>query len=168
GIIALGTEGISHRAGPVLGGFLHATLGNAAEMIIAIGALHGGHVELVKASITGSIVGNLLLVLGASFFVGGIGRTSQRFHRTAATNTATMLFLAVVALVMPAVFDLALYGTLKAEPVALRQLSICTALVLMSAYIGSLIYAFARQKDLLRPTKQERDDSGLTSKHAVM
>src|SRR5262249_34074608 len=83
------------------------------------------------------------------------------------TNAATMLFLAVVALVMPAVFDLALYGTLKAEPVALRQLSICTAVVLMGAYVGSLIYAFARQKDLLRPTKEEHDESGLTTAHAI-
>src|SRR5437899_11370999 len=127
-LIGLGTEQLARRAGPGLGGFLNATFGNAAELIIAIVALNNGHVELVKASITGSIVGNLLLVLGASFFVGGLGRTSQKFHRTAATNAATMLFLAVVALVMPAVFDLSLYGTLKAEPVALRQLSICTAL----------------------------------------
>ena len=167
GIIGLGTEELAHRAGPAIGGFLNATFGNAAELIIAIVALHGGHVELVKASITGSIVGNLLLVLGASFFVGGLGRTTQKFHRTAATNTATMLFLAVVALVMPAVFDLALYGTLEAEPAALKQLSICTALVLMGAYIGSLIYAFAQQKDLFRPTKEARTESGLTSAHAV-
>jgi Ca2+:H+ antiporter len=167
GIIGLGTEELAHRAGPAIGGFLNATFGNAAELIIAIVALHGGHVELVKASITGSIVGNLLLVLGASFFVGGLGRTTQKFHRTAATNTATMLFLAVVALVMPAVFDLALYGTLEAEPAALKQLSICTALVLMGAYIGSLIYAFAQQKDLFRPTKEGRTESGLTSAHAV-
>jgi Ca2+:H+ antiporter len=65
------------------------------------------------------------------------------------------------------VFDLALYGTLKAEPEALNRLSICTAVVLMGAYIGSLIYAFARQKDLFRPTKEERHDTGLTSRHAV-
>jgi len=167
GIIGLGTEELARRAGPGLGGFLNATFGNAAELIIAIVALNNGHVELVKASITGSIVGNLLLVLGASFFIGGIGRTVQKFHRTAATNAATMLFLAVVALVMPAVFDLALYGTLKAEPVALRQLSIATALVLMTAYVGSLVYAFARQKDLLRPTKEEMHGVGLTSTHAV-
>src|SRR5438874_5742348 len=142
GVIGLGTEQLARRSGPVLGGFLNATFGNAAELIIALVALHGGHIELVKASITGSIVGNLLLVLGASFFVGGLGRTSQKFHRTTATNTATMLFLAVVALVMPAVFDLALYGNLNAEPVALKRLSICTAVVLMIAYLGSLIYAF--------------------------
>ena len=73
GIIGLGTEELAHRTGPAIGGFLNATFGNAAELIIAIVALHGGHVELVKASITGSIVGNLLLVLGASFFVGRSG-----------------------------------------------------------------------------------------------
>jgi len=167
GIIGLGTEELAHRAGPGIGGFLNATFGNAAELIIAIVALHGGHIELVKASITGSILGNLLLVLGASFFIGGLGRTVQKFHRTAATNTATMLFLAVVGLVMPAVFDLALYGTLAAEPAALKSLSISTAVVLMAAYIGSLIYAFARQKDLFRPSQAEHHASGLSTTHAV-
>ena len=167
GLIGLGTEQLARRSGPALGGFLNATFGNAAELIIAIVALHGGHVELVKASITGSIVGNLLLVLGASFFVGGLGRTTQKFHRTTATNTATMLFLAVVALVMPAVFDLALYGTLNTEPAALKSLSICTAVVLMGAYIGSLIYAFARQKDLFRPSQAEHHVSDLSTAHAI-
>ena len=167
GIIGLGTEELAHRAGPGVGGFLNATFGNAAELIIAIVALHGGHVELVKASITGSIVGNLLLVLGASFFFGGLGRKTQRFHRTAATNASTMLFLAVVALVMPAVFDLALYGSLQAEPAALKRLSICTAIVLMVAYVGSLIYAFISQKDLFRPVQEKRDESGLNTNHAV-
>ena len=104
------------RSGPALGGLLNATFGNAAELIIATVALSEGRVGLVKASITGSIVGNLLLVLGLAFFVGGLGRRTQKFHRTAATNAAAMLFLAVVALVMPAVFDLTLYGTLAAEP----------------------------------------------------
>src|SRR6202163_4242059 len=106
GLIGLGTEQLARRSGPALGGFLNATFGNAAELIIAVVALRDGHIALVQASITGSIVGNLLLVLGLSFFVGGLGRRSQRFHRTPATNTAAMLFLAVVSLVMPAVYDL--------------------------------------------------------------
>src|SRR5207249_6846784 len=106
---------------------------NAAELIIAVVALHNGHIALVKASITGSIVGNLLLVLGLSFFAGGLGRRSQKFHRTAATNTAAMLFLAVVALVLPAVFDLSLYGTLAAIPAALDRLSFWTALHLIAS-----------------------------------
>src|SRR5213594_1234026 len=150
GIIGLGTDELAHRSGPAWGGFLNATFGNAAEAIIAIVALHDGHIALVKASITGSIVGNLLLVLGLSFFVGGLGRRSQKFHRTAATNTAAMLFLAVVALVMPAVFDLSLYGNLAARPLEIDRLSFWSALVLIVAYTGSLIYAFAAQRDLFR------------------
>jgi Ca2+:H+ antiporter len=150
GLIGLGTEQLARRSGPALGGFLNATFGNAAELIIALVALHNGHIELVKASITGSIVGNLLLVLGLSFFVGGLGRRSQKFNRTAATNTAAMLFLAVVALVMPAVFDLSLYGSLDARPPALDRLSFWSALVLILAYGGSLVYAFTSQRDLFR------------------
>jgi Ca2+:H+ antiporter len=168
GVIGLGTEELACRSGPALGGFLNATFGNAAELIIGIIALHQGHVELVKASITGSIIGNLLLVLGLSFFVGGLGRRSQKFDRTAASNMAVMLFLAVVALVMPAVFDLALYGTLSALPPQIEYLSICTALVLIVAYAGSLIYAFTADRDLFRPAPvPERHAGGLSTGQAL-
>jgi Ca2+:H+ antiporter len=158
GLIGLGTEQLARRSGPGWGGFLNATFGNAAELIIAVVALRSGHVELVKASITGSIVGNLLLVLGLSFFVGGLGRRSQKFHRTAANNTAAMLFLGVVALVMPAVFDLSIYGSLKAESPALDSLSFWSAIVLIVAYAGSLIYAFTSQRDLFRSTHDGKHD----------
>src|SRR3954463_7577317 len=137
GLIGLGTEQLARRSGPALGGFLNATFGNAAELIIAVVGLRNGPVELVKASIPGSIIGNLLLVLGLSFFVGGLGRRSQKFHRTSANNTSAMLFLGVVALVMPAVFDLAIYGNLKAHPAALDRLSFWSALILIGAYAGS-------------------------------
>jgi Ca2+:H+ antiporter len=157
GLIGLGTEQLSQRAGPALGGLLNATFGNAAELIIAVVALRNGHVELVKASITGSIIGNLLLVLGLSFFVGGVGRRSQNFHRTSATNTSAMLFLGVVALVMPAVFDLSLFGNLKAHPAALDHLSFWSALILIGAYGGSLVYAFTAHRDLFRPEPQAHD-----------
>src|SRR5947208_1480098 len=160
GLIGEGTEQLASRCGPAWGGFLNATFGNAAELIIALVAFGNGHVGLVKASITGSIVGNLLLVLGLSFFAGGLGRRSQKFHRTAATNTAAMLFLAVVALVMPAVFDLSLYGTLTARPPAIDRLSFWTALVLVGAYTGSLVYAFTSQRDLFRST-HEQEKGGL-------
>ena len=150
GLIGLGTEQLARRSGPAWGGFLNATFGNAAELIIALVALREGHVALVKASITGSIVGNLLLVLGLSFFVGGLGRRSQTFHRTAANNTSAMLFLGVVALVMPAVFDLALYGNLQARPPAIDRLSFWSAIVLIIAYAGSLVYAFTAHRDLFR------------------
>jgi len=171
GIIGLGTEELARRSGPAWGGFLNATFGNAAELIIAIVALREGHLALVQASITGSIVGNLLLVLGLSFFAGGLGRRSQKFHRTAANNTAAMLFLAVVALVMPAVFDLALYGTLSVRPAAIDRLSLGSAGVLICAYVGSLIYAFTAHRDLFRstPDTHARDGGpGLSSTQAGM
>jgi Ca2+:H+ antiporter len=167
GVIGLGTEELADRSGPALGGFLNATFGNAAELIIAIVALGQGHVELVKASISGSIIGNLLLVLGFSFFVGGLGRRSQKFNRTAATNTSAMLFLAVVALVMPAVFDLTLYGTLAARPPAIDRLSLGTAVVLIIAYAGSLIYAFTADRDLFRSAPGRHSHSGITVPIAI-
>jgi Ca2+:H+ antiporter len=153
-IIGLATDQLALRVGPAAGGLLNATFGNAAELIIAIVALGRGHVDLVKASITGSIVGNLLLVLGLSFLVGGIGRRSQQFNRTSATNAAALLFLAVVALVVPAVFDLTFFGTLNARPPAIYRLSLCSAVVLIAAYAGNLVYAFTAQRDLLRSSER--------------
>lgn len=168
GLIGLGTEQLARRAGPAWGGFLNATFGNAAELIIALVALRNGHIELVKASITGSIIGNLLLVLGLSFFVGGLGRRTQTFHRTSATNTSAMLFLGVVALVMPAVFDLSLYGSLNARPPALDRLSFWSALILIGAYAGSLVYAFTAQRDLFRPTHEGAHDGPVFSTGAAV
>ena len=163
GLIGLGTEQLARRSGPTLGGFLNATFGNAAELIIAVVALHNGHVELVKASITGSIIGNLLLVLGLSFFVGGLGRRVQTFHRTSATNTSAMLFLGVVALVMPAVFDLSLFGNLDARPPAIERLSLWSALILIGAYVGSLVYAFTANRDLFRPERARHGGAALSA-----
>ena len=168
GLIGLGTEQLARRAGPAWGGFLNATFGNAAELIIAIVALRNGHIELVKASITGSIIGNLLLVLGLSFFVGGLGRRTQKFHRTSATNTSAMLFLGVVALVMPAVFDLSLYGSLDARPPVLDRLSFWSALILIGAYAGSLVYAFTAHRDLFRPTHDGAHDGPVFSTGAAV
>jgi len=169
GIIGLGTEQLAQQSGPALGGFLNATFGNAAELIIAVVAINRHHVALVKASITGSIVGNLLLVLGAAFFAGGLGRPFQKFHRTAATNTTAMLFLAVVALVMPAVFDLTLYGTLAARPASIDRLSLCSAVVLIVAYLGSLLYALTTERDLFRTTHEGgRDAPRLSQRMALI
>jgi Ca2+:H+ antiporter len=167
GLIGLGTEQLARRSGPALGGFLNATFGNAAELIIAVVALRNGHIELVKASITGSIIGNLLLVLGLSFFVGGLGRRTQKFHRTSANNTSAMLFLGVVALVMPAVFDLSIYGNLAAHPAALDRLSFWSALILIGAYSGSLIYAFTAHRDLFRSEHKEHDGPGFSTGAAI-
>ncbi|HVW18058.1 MAG TPA: cation transporter, partial [Solirubrobacteraceae bacterium] len=100
------TEELAERSGPGIGGLLNVTFGNAPELIIAIFALADGLHEVVKASLIGSILGNVLLVLGASMVAGGWGRDRQFFDRTAASAQASMLFLAAVAMTMPAIYEL--------------------------------------------------------------
>src|SRR5262252_7230154 len=114
GLIGEATEELANRCGPTLGGFLNATFGNAAEFIIAIVGLRAHHVAVVKASITGSIIGNLLLVFGASCLAGGLGHGTQRFSKQAAGSPTVMLTLAVAALVMPATVELVAFGSLSA------------------------------------------------------
>ena len=99
GLIGRATEDLACHTGPTVGGLLNATFGNAAELIIALVALKAGHIEVVKASITGSIIGNLLLVFGGSCLVGGLTHGTQKFSRVAASSSTTMLVLAVAALV---------------------------------------------------------------------
>src|SRR5215217_2627113 len=108
------TEAIAARTGPGIGGLLNVTFGNAPELIIAFFALIEGLQEVVKASIVGSIIGSILLVMGAAMLVGGLPREKQHFSRTAANAQSTMLLLAVVALVLPAMFQLIHGGGLPA------------------------------------------------------
>jgi Ca2+:H+ antiporter len=150
GLIGEATEALANRSGPTLGGFLNATFGNAAELIIAIVALRANRVEIVKASITGSIIGNLLLVFGASCFVGGLTHGTQRFNRTSSGSATVMLSLAVAALVMPATVDFFAFGSLNARPEVLLRLSAWTAWVLLVVYVAGLIFAFRTNKDPLR------------------
>jgi Ca2+:H+ antiporter len=153
GFIGTGTEDLARRSGPTLGGFLNATFGNAAELIIAIVALRGHHAEIVKASITGSILGNLLLVFGISCLAGGLRHGTQRFNRTSAGSATIMLALAVVALVMPAVVDLVAFGSLKAHPPAIDRLSFWTSSILLVVYAAGLVFTFRTNKDPLRRTE---------------
>lgn len=152
-LIGEATEELACRSGPTLGGFLNATFGNAAELIIAIVALSAHHVEVVKASITGSIIGNLLLVFGASCFVGGLKHGTQRFNRIAAGSATTMLVLAVVALVMPAVVDLVAFGSLHAHPEVIDNLSFWASLVLLGVYGAGLVFSFSTNQDPLRAAR---------------
>ena len=101
------TEELASRSGAAVGGFLNVTFGNAPELIIALFALGRGLHELVKATLIGSVIGNILLVLGAAMFVGGLGRDGQRFSRRSANAQSRMLVLAAVAFAVPAVFQLA-------------------------------------------------------------
>jgi len=150
GLIGGATDHLAERAGPTLGGFLNATFGNAAELIIAIAALRAHHTAVVKASITGSIIGNLLLVFGLSCVVGGFTHGSQKFNRTSAGTATVMLFLATVALVMPAVVDLVSFGSLQAHPEEIDRLSFWTSIVLLVVYVAGLVFSFRYNRDPLR------------------
>ncbi len=140
-LIGRATEQVAEYVGAGPGGLLNATLGNAPELIIGILALRAGLFVVVKASISGSIIGNVLLVLGLSMVAGGWGRERQTFNRTRAGANAAMLFLAVVALVMPAVFDLTVFGTIVYTKPPVEQLSILVSAVLLATYVANLIFS---------------------------
>jgi Ca2+:H+ antiporter len=133
-----GTEELAIHTGPRIGGLLNATLGNAAELIITIFALREGLLDLVRASITGSILGNLLLVLGLSLLFGGLKNGVQTFDRRTAGINATLVILAVVALLVPSLFDVALQEDLAAE----LGLSESVAIVMIILYALYVLYGF--------------------------
>jgi len=161
GLIGTATEHLARRAGPTLGGFLNATFGNAAELIIAIAALRGHHTAVVKASITGSIIGNLLLVFGLSCFVGGLRHGRQKFSRLSAGSSTVMLFLATVALVMPALVALISFGSLEAHPAVIDTLSFWSSIVLLAVYAAGLVFSFRSQRDPLRIDPGRSHGAGL-------
>jgi Ca2+:H+ antiporter len=156
------TEELAARSGPGIGGLLNVTFGNAPELIIALFALGKGLHEVVKASIVGSILGNVLLVLGAAMFVGGLKRDRQYFDRTAASAQSSMLLLAGVALVMPAIFELVNGPGLPqpgAERVnyegAVEGLSAAVACVLIVSYVAGLFFSLKTHRDLFNPVHDE-------------
>lgn len=149
------TEALAERTGPALGGLLNATFGNAAELIIALVALRAGLVDLVKASITGSILGNLLLILGLSFVAGGLRRPLVRFNRTAAGASAAMLTLAVAGLVFPALFQ-ATHAS--APPTVVLHLSEAVAVILAATYAASLLFALRTHRALFAADHAHQGD----------
>jgi Ca2+:H+ antiporter len=143
------TETLSERAGAGVGGLLNATFGNAAELIIALMALSKGLTSVVKASLTGSIIGNMLLVLGASAVAGGMRYSTQRFNKTAARVSSTTLGLAGIALIIPTVFHV----SADAHPAGWsrdteQRLSLAIAVVLLVTYVFSLIFSLVTHKGL--------------------
>ncbi|HEX5927456.1 MAG TPA: calcium/proton exchanger [Baekduia sp.] len=161
------TEELAHRSGPGIGGLLNVTFGNAPEIIIALFALNAGLHEVVKASLIGSMLGNILLVLGASMFVGGLGRDRQKFDRTAASSQSAMLLLAAVALVMPAIFELIQGNGLPLPgdeivdyPSDVEQLSLAVAIVLMATYAAGLLFSLKTHRDLFNPDHGEGSAPG--------
>jgi Ca2+:H+ antiporter len=137
GLMGEATENLSHHVGPNIGGLLNATFGNAAELIIAFMALRAGEHEIVKASLTGSIIGNMLVVLGLAMLLGGWRYKELKFSHIAAESGSSMMVLAVVALVIPAV-----YGNVTdhLKPGQLESISFDIAWVLLAMYVASLVF----------------------------
>ncbi|HEY9788289.1 MAG TPA: calcium/proton exchanger [Candidatus Obscuribacterales bacterium] len=138
GLMGKSTEYLADRVGQGWGGLLNATFGNACELIIALSALRAGYVDIVRASITGSIIGNILLVLGLSMLAGGMRFQTQSFNRTAATTTATLLALAAISLTVPAVFHSA-----HSSPHVINEtrLSLAISVIQLITYVASLWFA---------------------------
>ena len=164
------TEQLAARAGPGIGGLLNVTFGNAAELIIAFFLLIEGLQEIVKASLVGSIIGNCLLVLGASMLVGGWKREKQTFSVTAAQFQAGMLLLAVLVMIAPAVFELVHGGSLPGVDEELHNyedevegLSIGISIVLILSYIAGLWFSLKTHSDIFNAGHDEEHEGELWS-----
>lgn len=161
------TEELAARSGPGIGGLLNVTFGNAPELIIALFALNAGLHEVVKASIIGSILGNVLLVLGAAMVVGGAKRDKQTFSATAASAQSAMLLLAAAALVMPAIYEMVEGSGLPAPGAEIvnydptvEHLSAAVAVVLILTYVAGLFFSLRTHKDLFNPEHVHEEGAG--------
>ncbi len=152
------TEHLAEKLGEGIGGLLNATFGNAAELIIALMALRAGMFDVVKASITGSIIGNILLVLGLSILVGGLRFPQQTFNATAAALGSTMMALSAIGLLLPAVFHL----IVRNSPVVREQnLSLEIAIVLFITYVLSLIFTLKTHSHLYVGELQDEEEKAI-------
>jgi Ca2+:H+ antiporter len=156
GWLGRATEELAGHAGAGVGGLLNATFGNAAELIIATIAIRQGLYSVVKASLTGSIIGNILLVLGAAALAGGLKHKRQRFNLTAARAQATLLTLAAIALVMPAAFH-----SLGGPQAVMKEdgLSLGISWVLLIAYGLHLLFSLRTHKQLFAGERAEEEDA---------
>src|SRR3989337_1200746 len=159
GLMGKATEHFSHSLGAGPGGLLNATFGNAAELIIALMAMQKGMYDMVKASIAGSIIGNILLVMGLSVIVGGVKFKKQTFNRTAAGMGATLLTLSAIGLVVPAIFHFVV-GSAYVEQE--KELSLEIAIVLFVTYILSLVFTLRTHKQLYAGKAAQLEDEALS------
>ena len=160
------TESLATKTGPTVGGLLNATFGNATELIIAFFALQAGKTEVVKASITGSMIGNMLLVLGLALFLGGIKHQKQTFNKQMAGSLASMLMIVMIAFMIPALFDfteLASGVPLVEATVTNARFSLAASVVLIVLYICNMIFSLVTHKDLLSTSDNEHEEEGAWS-----
>jgi len=157
GMLGRATEHLTAHVGAGIGGLLNASLGNAAELIIALAALRSGLHDVVKASLTGSILGNILLVLGASMVAGGLKYERQKFNQTAAGMGASLLLLAAVGLIIPALF----HFTAADRGAAIeRELSLEIAIVLFAIYVLSLVFSLRTHRHVFAGEPHDPSDLG--------
>jgi len=157
GWLGRATEQLAHHTGEGIGGLLNATFGNAAELIIALMALRKGLYPVVKASLTGSILGNILLVLGASVLAGGIKYKRQRFNVTAARSQSTLLTLSAIGLIVPAAFHF-LAG--PGQKLREADLSLEISIVLLIAYAMNLLFSLHTHKQLFAGDSESEAEEG--------
>jgi len=165
GLMGRSTEVLADKLGTGMGGLLNATFGNACELLIALSALKAGLIDVVKASITGSIIGNVLLVMGAAMLAGGFKYKTQTFNRTAATTSSTLLALAAICLVVPAVFHY--YGRQSGQitPGEEHNLALAIALVQFTVYLLSLYFSLATHKNLYVREVDEEVEEAIGTEH---
>jgi Ca2+:H+ antiporter len=166
GLMGESTEVISYYAGNRIGGFLNATFGNATELIIAFFAMKAGLFDVVKASIAGSVIGNILLVLGLSMLAGGLKYKTQYFNQKIIDVTSSMLLFAVIGLSIPAIFTY----TVSADLLTTRYegLSVVVAVIMFLIYILSLVFSFYTHKDLYATEKEEEEAPKCSLKRAII
>ncbi|CEN92831.1 calcium/proton exchanger [Paraclostridium sordellii] len=166
GLMGEATEEISFYTGPKIGGFLNATFGNATELIISFFALKAGLFDVVKASIAGSVIGNILLVLGASMLFGGLKHKNQTFNKKVIEVSSSMLLFAVIGLCIPAIF------THTIDPKLLNTryegLSIVVAIIMFAIYILSLVFSFFTHKDIYSIDHEEEGSAKWSLKKSII
>jgi len=166
GLMGEATEEISAYSGPRIGGFLNATFGNATELIIAFFALKAGLFDVVKASIAGSVIGNILLVLGASMLFGGIKYKVQEFNKSIVEVSSSMLLFAVIGLSIPAIFTHTINKELLTQKY--EWVSIAIAIAMFIIYILGLFFSFYTHKDLYGSEHQEEGEPNWSLKKSIM
>ncbi len=169
-LIGDSTEHLSTHYGSTLGSLLNVTFGNAAEIIIAVVAINAGLIELVKASITGAILGNIMLIFGLSMIAGGIRKKEQLFSRENAGLQSTMIFLAIIGLAIPTVLSSTILEPAEIEnQLKIQFLSDALAIILLSVYIAGIVFTFFTHKHLFVSPQMEEENnnhnSDTTTKH---
>jgi len=166
-LIGYATKEIALQVNPAFSGLVNATFGNAIELIIAFFALSNGLITLVQASIVGSIIGNILLLIGLSVFVGGTKFKEQKFNKTSVGVSSTMLIIAITGLAIPTAFAL----TSTPSELQVQELSEIVAIVLATTYIAGLVFSFITHKDLFDASdeiKATKEKSTLSIKNAAI